>query len=121
MQRELNNHWFLCERKSIAIYKSFIAYYLMPQICTAISDEQYATIIARAAAEGKSRARIAAELINYALSDSEGEVSRLKREIELKDALISQLQDENGFVKSSFETLQTDIAGRLLHLLINGT
>lgn len=93
----------------------------MPQICTAVSDEHYNTIIARATAEGKSKARIAAELINYALSDSEGEVSRLKREIELKDALILQLQDENGFIKSSFETLQTDIAGRLLHLLVDGT
>ncbi len=93
----------------------------MPQICTAISDEQYNVIIARATAEGKSKARIAAELINYALSDSEGEVSRLKREIELKDTLILQLQDENSFIKSSFATLQTDIAGRLLHLLINGS
>jgi len=92
----------------------------MPQICTAISDEQYDTITTRAETEGKPRARIAAELINYALADSESEVSRLKREIELKDALILQLQDENGFIKSSFATLQTDIAGRLLHLLTNG-
>jgi len=92
----------------------------MPQICTAINDEQYGTIATRAETEGKPRARIAAELINYALADSESEVSRLKREIELKDALIQQLQDENGFIKSSFATLQTDIAGRLLHLLTNG-
>jgi hypothetical protein len=91
----------------------------MPQICTAIIDEHFNTILARAENEGKSKARIAAELISYALTDNQNEVARLKREIELKDALIEQLRDENSFMKSSFAT-QTDMAGRLLHLLTEG-
>ncbi|MGZ4926288.1 MAG: hypothetical protein ACXV4B_07545 [Halobacteriota archaeon] len=92
----------------------------MPQICTALSDEDYSAIITRAETEGKSKARVAAELINYALADNENEVSGLKREIELKDALIEQLRDENGFVKESFAS-QTHMAGRLLLLLAEGT
>ena len=91
----------------------------MPQICTAVSDEHFTTILSRAENEGKSKARIAAELINYALTDNENEAARLKREIELKDTLIQQLRDENSFMKSSFTT-QTDMAGRLLHLLTEG-
>jgi hypothetical protein len=91
----------------------------MPQICTAVSDEQFTTILTRAESEGKSKARIAAELISYALADNENEAARLKREIELKDTLIEQLRNENSFMKSSFAT-QTDIAGRLLHLLTEG-
>jgi hypothetical protein len=92
----------------------------MPQICAAVGDEDYSAIITRAETEGKSKARIAAELINYALTDNENEVSQLKREIELKDTLIEQLRDENGFVKDSF-TSQTHMAGRLLLLLAEGT
>jgi hypothetical protein len=88
----------------------------MPQICAAVSDEDFTAIITRAETEGKSKARVAAELIDYALTDNENEVSRLKREIELKDALIEQLREENGFVKESFAS-QTDMAGRLLLLL----
>jgi len=91
----------------------------MPQICTAVSDEHFSTILARAENEGKSKARIAAELISYALTDNENEAAQLKREIELKDTLIEQLRDENSFMKSSFAT-QTDMAGRLLHLLTEG-
>ncbi|HYA33038.1 MAG TPA: hypothetical protein VEG65_03435 [Candidatus Bathyarchaeia archaeon] len=91
----------------------------MPQICTAISNEHFTTITARAENEGKSKGRIAAELISYALTDNESEAAQLKREIELKDALIEQLRDENTFMKSSFAT-QTDMAGRLLHLLTEG-
>ncbi|MGA3199014.1 MAG: hypothetical protein ABSD89_06355 [Halobacteriota archaeon] len=91
----------------------------MPQICTAVSDEHFTTILARAENEGKSKARIAADLISYALADNGNEATRLKREIELKDALIAQLRDENSFMKSSFAT-QTDMAGRLLHLLTEG-
>ncbi|MFZ0926445.1 MAG: hypothetical protein WCE82_07415 [Halobacteriota archaeon] len=91
----------------------------MPQICTAVSDEHFTTILARAENEGKSKARIAADLISYALADNGNEATRLKREIELKDALIEQLRDENSFMKSSFAT-QTDMAGRLLHLLTEG-
>ncbi len=91
----------------------------MPQICTAVSDEHFTTILTRAESEGKSKARIAAELISYALADNESEAARLKREIELKDTLIEQLRDENSFMKSSFAT-QTDMAGRLLHLLTEG-
>jgi hypothetical protein len=92
----------------------------MPQICAAVGDEDYSAIITRAETDGKSKARIAAELISYALTDNENEVSQLKREIELKDALIEQLRDENGFVKESF-TSQTDMAGKLLLLLAEGT
>jgi hypothetical protein len=92
----------------------------MPQICAAVGEEDYSAITTRAETEGKSKARIAAELINYALTDNENEVSQLKREIELKDALIEQLRDENGFVKESFAS-QTHMAGRLLLLLADGT
>jgi len=91
----------------------------MPQICTAVSDEHFTTILARSENEGKSKARIAADLISYALADNGDEATRLKREIELKDALIEQLRDENSFMKSSFAT-QTDMAGRLLYLLTEG-
>ena len=91
----------------------------MPQICAAVGDDDYSAIITRAETEGKSKARVAAELINYALADNESEVSGLKRELELKDALIEQLRDENGFVKESFAS-QTDMAGRLLLLLAEG-
>jgi len=91
----------------------------MPQICTAVSEEHFTTILARAENEGKSKARIAADLISYALADNGDEAARLKREIELKDALIEQLRDENSFMKSSFAT-QTDMTGRLLHLLAEG-
>jgi hypothetical protein len=87
----------------------------MPQICAAVGEEDFSAIITRAENEGKSKARIAAELINYALTDNENEVSQLKREIELKDALIEQLRNENGFVKESFAS-QTHMAGRLLRL-----
>ncbi|MGA7076586.1 MAG: hypothetical protein WBZ42_08615 [Halobacteriota archaeon] len=85
-----------------------------------MGEEDYSAIITRAETEGKSKARITAELINYALTDNENEVSQLKREIELKDALIEQLRDENGFVKESFAS-QTNMAGRLLLLLAEGT
>ena len=91
----------------------------MPQICAAVSDEDYNAIITRAENEGKSKARVAAELISYALADNENEVSGLRREIELKDALIEQLRNENGFVKQSFAS-QTHMAGRLLVLLAEG-
>jgi hypothetical protein len=84
-----------------------------------VGEEDFSAIITRAETEGKSKARIAAELINYALTDNENEVSQLKREIELKDALIEQLRDENGFVKESFAS-QTHMAGRLLLLLADG-
>jgi hypothetical protein len=92
----------------------------MPQICAALGEEDFSAIITRAETEGKSKARIAAELINYALTDNENEVSQLKRELELKDALIEQLRNENGFVKESFAS-QTHMAGRLLLLLTEGT
>jgi len=52
--------------------------------------------------EGKQKCAIAADLISYALADNGDEATRLKREIELKDALIEQLRDENSFMKSSF-------------------
>jgi hypothetical protein len=93
----------------------------MTQICCNVTEEEYTEIVRRAEEDGSSKGRKTADLVRYALRGGEAdEIALLEREIAHDQELITQLREENGFLKSSFATLEHDIATPLTRLLSEG-
>lgn len=89
----------------------------MPQVCAVVSDEIYSEITRQADASRKSKGSITAGLLEYALNEAHREIESTKQEVAYKEKLIEQLEEELGFLRSSYATLQDNIARPLTHLL----
>lgn len=92
----------------------------MPQVCSMLSDESYEEVQRRARIEGKSMSGMAAALIEYSLHDANEEISTAQQNATQKERLIQQLNEELGFLRSSYSTLLESIARPLTHLLTEG-
>ena len=88
------------------------------QICVTLSESAYNEVVARAEAEKKTKARVAAELVTYALRDVQLEIGQLNAELEHRNELLKMIREELGFVRQSYSVLETSIA-RPLALLLN--
>jgi len=88
------------------------------QICITLSESAYNEVVTRAEAEKKTKARVAAELVTYALTEAQLEIEQLNAELEHRDELLKISREELGFVRQSYSVLETSIA-RPLALLLN--
>lgn len=88
------------------------------QICITLSESAYNEVVSRAEAEKKTKARVAAELVTYALKEVQLEIEHLNTELEHRNELLKMIREELGFVRQSYSVLETSIA-RPLALLLN--
>jgi hypothetical protein len=91
------------------------------QICITLSESAYNEVVTRAKAEKKTKARVAAELVTYALIDVRLEIEQLNAELEHRNELLNMIREELGFVRQSYSVLETSIARPLALLLSAAT
>jgi septation ring formation regulator EzrA len=90
----------------------------MTQICANIDPELYDVIMDMSDERELPKGKIAAELIEYGINRPDADyVTRLEKELEMKDELIKHLEEEIGFLRTSYSTLENQIAAPLTRLL----